>query len=77
MGIQDKEDKSKCANGRPIEDSMVVCVNGSVFEKRLSPTLRMLEDVYADRKKNKKIMMAKKEERKDILDQIAELEGEI
>ena len=56
---------------------MVVCVNGSVFEKRLSPTLRMLEDVYGDRKKNKKIMMAKKEERKDILDQIAELEGEI
>jgi len=77
VGIQDKEDKAKCANGRPIEDNMVVCVNGSVFEKRLSPTLRMLEDVYGDRKKNKKIMMVKKEERKDILDQIAELEGEI
>jgi hypothetical protein len=40
-------------------------VNGVVFEKRISPTLRMLEDVYADRKEKKqKIMMNKKDELK-------------
>jgi hypothetical protein len=35
----------------------------------------MLEDVYADRKKNKKIMMAKKEELKEVLDEIKKLES--
>lgn len=78
IGIQSKNDKTKCDNGRPIDPSKhVVCVNGSVFEKRLSPTLRMLEDVYADRKKNKKIMMSKKEELKSIQDEILRLESEI
>lgn len=76
IGLQNKDDETVCLNGRPIDpDNHVVCVNGSVFEKRLSPTLRMLEDVYADRKKNKKIMMDKKEELKAILDEIAELES--
>ena len=37
----------------------------------------MLEDVYADRKKNKKIMMQKKEEMKEVLDEIKRLEAEI
>ena len=37
----------------------------------------MLEDVYADRKFNKKIMMAKKEEMKEVLDEIAMLEAEL
>ena len=37
----------------------------------------MLEDVYADRKKNKKIMMQKKEELKEVLDEIKRLESEI
>jgi DNA polymerase elongation subunit (family B) len=65
VGLQDPNDKTKCENGRPIDpENHVVCVNGVVFEKRLSPTLRMLEDVYADRKKNKKIMMDKKEEKR-------------
>ena len=36
---------------------MVVCINGAVFRKKESPTIQMLKDVYADRKKNKKIMM--------------------
>jgi DNA polymerase elongation subunit (family B) len=77
VGIQG-ENKSKCSNGRDIDlNKHVVCVNGAVFEKRLSPTLRMLEDVYADRKKNKKIMMVKKEELKDIEDQIRKLESEL
>jgi hypothetical protein len=48
-----------------------------VFEKRLSPTLRMIEDVYRDRKTNKKIMMQKKEEYKAVMDQIKKLESEI
>ena len=55
----------------------VVCVNGVVFEKRISPTLRMLEDVYADRKFNKKIMLDKKEELKAVMDEIKELEAEL
>jgi DNA polymerase elongation subunit (family B) len=76
VGLQDEKDKSKCSNGRQIDlDKHVVCVNGVVFEKRPSPTLRMLEDVYADRKKNKKIMMAKKEELKEVLDEIKKLES--
>jgi DNA polymerase elongation subunit (family B) len=78
VGIQDENDKSKCSNGRKIDlDKHVVCVNGVVFEKRSSPTLRMLEDVYADRKKNKNIMMGKKEELKQVLDEIKKLESEL
>jgi DNA polymerase elongation subunit (family B) len=76
VGLQDEKDKTKCSNGRIIDlEKHVVCVNGVVFEKRSSPTLRMLEDVYADRKKNKKIMMQKKEELKDVLDEIKKLES--
>ena len=37
----------------------------------------MLEDVFSDRKKNKKIMMKKKEELKAVLDEIRKLEEEI
>jgi predicted nucleic acid-binding Zn-ribbon protein len=37
----------------------------------------MLEDVYADRKKAKKVMMDKKEEYKDIQNQIEKLEAEL
>ena len=78
VGLQDEKDKSKCSNGRKIDlDKHVLCVNGVVFEKRKSPTLNMLEDVYADRKKAKKVMMAKKEELKKILDEIKDLEKEV
>jgi DNA polymerase elongation subunit (family B) len=78
VGIQDEKDKLKCTNGRPIDtDNHVVCVNGAVFEKRLSPTLRMLEDVYADRKKAKNTMLKKKEELKEVLDEIKRLEMEL
>jgi hypothetical protein len=52
-------------------------VNGVVFEKRISPTLNMLEDVYADRKKNKNIMLKKKEELKEVMDEIKKLEAEL
>ncbi len=78
VGIQNPNNRSFCDNGRPIDlNNHVLCVNGAVFEKRLSPTLRMLEDVYADRKKAKKVMMDKKEEYKKILDEIEKLEAEL
>lgn len=77
VGEQDPNNKGFCKNGRPIEDNHVVCVNDVVFDKRLSPTLKMLEDVYADRKKNKKMMMDKKEELKRVLDEIKELEDSL
>lgn len=78
VGVQDPKNKDFCDNGRPIDlEKHVVCINGVVFEKRSSPTLRMLEDVYADRKKAKKVMMDKKEEYKRIQDEIALLEAEL
>jgi DNA polymerase elongation subunit (family B) len=78
VGVQDPKNKDLCDNGRPIDlNKHVVCINGVVFEKRSSPTLRMLEDVYADRKKAKKVMMDKKEEYKRIQDEIALLEAEL
>ncbi len=78
VGLQDEKNKDRCTNGRMIDlEKHVLCVNGVVFEKRKSPTLIMLEDVYADRKKNKKIMMQKKEELKSVVDEIKKLEAEI
>jgi len=77
IGVQDPNNKGFCDNGRPIEENHVVCVNGVVFDKRLSPTLRMLEDVYADRKYNKKLMMNKKEELKAVTERIKQLELEL
>jgi DNA polymerase elongation subunit (family B) len=81
VGLVDKKDPEYCANnGQKIKidkEKHVVCVNGTVFEKRISPTLKMLEDVYNDRKKNKKIMMQKKEELANIQQQIKELEDQI
>lgn len=78
VGVQNPDNPKFCDNGREIDlEKHVVCVNGVVFEKRKSPTLRMLEDVYADRKKNKNIMMDKKEELKKVLDEIKKLEAEI
>ena len=78
LGIQNPNNKEFCDNGLKIDPkNHVVCVNGVVFEKRNSPTIRMLEDVYADRKKNKKIMMNKKDELKKVLDEIKKLEAEL
>jgi DNA polymerase elongation subunit (family B) len=78
VGVQDDKDKSKCTNGRPIDlEKHVLCINGVVFEKRISPTLNMLEDVYADRKKNKNIMLKKKEDLKEVMDEIKKLESEL
>jgi len=74
-GKRDSQDPNFCItpDGKRIkisDQTDVVCVNGSVFRKKKSPTLKMLENVYADRKKNKKIMMSKKFE-------VAELEKEL
>jgi DNA polymerase elongation subunit (family B) len=78
IGIQDPNNKEYCESGRKIDPiNHVLCVNGVVFEKRISPTLNMLEDVYADRKKAKKIMLDKKDELKHIQDEIKKLEAEL
>jgi DNA polymerase elongation subunit (family B) len=78
IGIKDTNRPEYCDNGVKINtDEHVVCVNGVVFRKRNSPTIQMLKDVYADRKKNKKIMMQKKEELKKVLDEIKELEQQL
>ncbi len=81
VGVKTKEEDDYCFNGSQrikIDlEKHVVCVNGVVFEKRYSPTLKMLDDVYADRKKNKKIMMQKKEEYKAVIDEIKRLEAEL
>jgi DNA polymerase elongation subunit (family B) len=78
VGIVDPIDKKRCTNNKLIDpDKHVVCVNGCVFEKRNSPTINMLEEIYADRKKNKKIMMIKREELKETLEQIKELENSL
>ena len=78
IGIQNPNNKEFCDNGREIDPkNHVVCVNGVVFNKRRSPTIDMLESVYADRKRNKNIMMDKKEELKMVMDEIKRLESEL
>ena len=78
VGSKDKNNPEFCTNGLKIKpDEHVVCVNDVVFRKRNSPTIQMLNDVYSDRKKNKKIMMDRKDELKEVLDEIKKLESEI
>jgi len=78
VGVQDPKNPEYCDNGMKIDkENHVVCVNGVVFRKRNSPTIQMLKDVYADRKKNKKIMMQKKEELKRVMDEIKALQSEL
>jgi DNA polymerase elongation subunit (family B) len=75
VGVVTDKDKSVCTNGEKVDlNKHVVCINGAVFLKRVSPTIKMLEDVYADRKMNKKKMMKAKEELKSVQQQIKELE---
>lgn len=78
LGKRDKLKPTHTESGIEIDLSKhVVCVNDVVFEKRNSPTIKMLEDVYSDRKKNKKIMLEKKEELKRVLDEIKKLEQQL
>lgn len=78
VGIQLDTDKEYCMDGskrvKIDKEKMVVCVNGTVFLKRKSPTIQMLEEVFADRKKSKKIMLQKKSEYSETLDEIKQLE---
>lgn len=81
VGVKTEQEDDYCFNGNqrikidPVKH--VICVNGVVFEKRNSPTLQMLEDIYNERKRNKKIMMQKKEEYKAVMDEIKQLESEL
>jgi DNA polymerase elongation subunit (family B) len=81
VGVKSDEEEDYCFNGsqriKIDKEKHVVCVNGVVFEKRFSPTLKMLEDIYADRKRNKNIMLQKKEELKEVMDEIKRLEAEL
>jgi DNA polymerase elongation subunit (family B) len=77
VGLQDKNNKDFCTNGKEITENHVVCINGAVFNKKISPTLNMIQEVYADRKKNKKKMFAKKEELKQVEMEIKELEAQL
>jgi DNA polymerase elongation subunit (family B) len=78
IGVRDPKNPDYCDNGMKIDvDDHVICVNGVVFRKVNSPTIKMLEDVFSDRKKNKKIMLKKKEELKEVLDEIKALEAEL
>lgn len=81
-GRQDPNNKDYCisTDGDRVEidkEKDVVCVNGSVFNKRRSPTLKMLENVYNDRKKNKKVMMSKKIEMDILKKELQQLLSEI
>jgi len=78
IGVQDKNRPEFCDNGVKIDKSNhVVCINGVVFRKKNSPTIQMLTDVFNDRKRNKKIMLQKKEELKKVMDEIKKLESEL
>ena len=81
VGIKPDEEEDYCFNGphriKIDREKHVICVNGVVFEKRYSPTLNMLDDVFKERKKNKNIMMDKKEELKKVQDEIKKLEAEL
>jgi len=81
VGVKPDEEEEYCFNGpqriKIDKSKHVICVNNVVFEKRNSPTLNMLEDVYNERKRNKNIMMEKKEEYKKVMDEIKKLESEL
>ena len=78
IGVKDPKNPEYCDNGMEIDkDNHVVCVNGVVFRKRNSPTIRMLKDVSFDRQSAKKTMMQKKDELKKVLDEIKALEAEL
>ena len=81
-GKQDLQDPTYCIStiGKKVqidEKNDVVCVNGSVFRKKKSPTLKMLENVYNDRKKAKKTMMSKRFEMNALEKELHKLENEL
>jgi len=78
IGVQNPNNKEFCDNGRKIDPiNHVICVNGVVFNKRNSPVIKMLEDVFSDRKKAKKVMLSKKDELSKIQEEIKLLENSL
>ena len=78
VGVQDPHNEGYCLNGNKIDlNEHVVCVNGVVFRKLVSPTISMLQDVFMDRKKTKKSMMIKMTELDNVLKEIKQLEMEL
>jgi len=80
-GTQDSLDKEFCitTDGRKvaIDVNDVVCTNGTVFVKKKSPTLDMLEDVYAKRKDYKRVMMSKRIEKEKLEKELIKLEEQL
>ena len=58
----------------PINENMVVTYNKNVFLKVESPTLQMLEDVYADRKASKAKMFKHKSKMEELMKEKKRLE---
>lgn len=58
-------------------NDIVVCVNGIAYKKKKSATMSVLEKLYSDRKKYKKIMLQKKHEYDMIMDEIEQLSNKI
>ena len=82
VGSVDKSNPEQCISSEgnviPIDSNVhVVCSNGVVFKKENSPTLIMLEEVYKDRKMNKKKMMEKKMEVKKLTRELEKLKSSI
>ncbi len=64
-----------------IEDDYIICVNGAVFSREYSVTVKFLENTYNERKRNKtlmnveyKIMEEEMKELKLLEEELAELE---
>lgn len=79
-GIRVKDDPeyylcNKTQRKLKIDESDVICSNGCVFRKKKSPTLKMLENVYSERKEKKKIMQVKKLERDELKKELEELKN--
>ena len=58
-------------NGHKIELEMndIICLNGSVFKNENGVVTQVMESIYAERKKFKKMMMKSNEELKDLQDE--------
>jgi hypothetical protein len=54
IGVEDTKNKGFCTNGEIDISKHVLCVNGVVFEKRISPTLRMLKMFMPIERKQKR-----------------------
>jgi DNA polymerase elongation subunit (family B) len=58
----------------PIDESDIVTLNGSVFKKEDGVVTQVMGEVYADRKKWKKVMMQKHEELERLKEELKKLE---